>query len=392
MTARAASWEDLVVLYGGSRWNGIDMSEKHLARALAASVPVLFVDPMFPMPRRQDVEPPGLRFVAPRIAVLRVQGPPGLTRASVRPLTDALARRAIRRAVGALGARRVRAIVTGVPDVLDACPADHRVVWATDDFVAGADLLGVDADWMARHERRLAARADMVFAVSPPLAERWRRLRPGLTVDLLPNGVDVDAFADVDAAPYPDDVELDGPVAGYVGHLNRRTDVEALLEVADRGRSLLVVGPVSDDVRRGAFGDLVRRPNVCWVGARPSAELPSYLRAMDVGLVPYLPTEFNRASFPLKTLEYLAAGRAAVATSLPAFEWVGSPLIVTASGPVELADATERELDRPRTPELVAARREVAAAHSWRARAETLLTALGVDPIRPELAPARSPR
>jgi teichuronic acid biosynthesis glycosyltransferase TuaH len=34
-----------------------------------------------------------------------------------------------------------------------------------------------------------------------------------------------------------------------------------------------------------------------------SRPLPGYLRMMDVGLVPYRDSPFNRGSFPLKTLE-----------------------------------------------------------------------------------------
>jgi len=53
---------------------------------------------------------------------------------------------------------------------------------------------------------------------------------------------------------------------------------------------------------------------VRWVGPQPYGALPGYLRLMDVGVVPYRDSAFNRGSFPLKTLEYLAAGRGVVAT------------------------------------------------------------------------------
>ena len=36
--------------------------------------------------------------------------------------------------------------------------------------------------------------------------------------------------------------------------------------------------------------------------------MPPLLRRMTVGITPYAGSEFNRASFPLKTLEYLGAG------------------------------------------------------------------------------------
>ena len=57
---------------------------------------------------------------------------------------------------------------------------------------------------------------------------------------------------------------------------------------------------------------LLARPNVQWVGAAPFERLPTYMRAIDVGIVPYADSAFNQ-ELPLKTLEYLAAGRPTVA-------------------------------------------------------------------------------
>ncbi len=62
-------------------------------------------------------------------------------------------------------------------------------------------------------------------------------------------------------------------------------------------------------------------------GREQFEDLPGYLAAMDVGLVPYGATEFNRWSFPMKTLEYLAAGLPVVSTSLPAVRWLDTALI-----------------------------------------------------------------
>ena len=46
------------------------------------------------------------------------------------------------------------------------------------------------------------------------------------------------------------------------------------------------------------------------------------MSVLDVGLTPYRDTEFNRASFPLKTLEYLGAGVPVVTANLPAARWL----------------------------------------------------------------------
>jgi teichuronic acid biosynthesis glycosyltransferase TuaH len=100
---------------------------------------------------------------------------------------------------------------------------------------------------------------------------------------------------------------------------------------------------------------------------------------IDLGLTPYAGSDFNRASFPLKTLEYLAGGRGVVATDLPAVQWLASPLITTAAGPDDYAAAVLRALDEPRTPALVAARRALASRHGWAARTAEFAAALGID-------------
>jgi teichuronic acid biosynthesis glycosyltransferase TuaH len=112
---------------------------------------------------------------------------------------------------------------------------------------------------------------------------------------------------------------------------------------------------------------------VRWVGQKQYTELPGYLRAIDVGLVPYTDSPFNRGSFPLKTLEYLAAGRAVVATSLPATLWLQTSLIKVADDPAAFADAVDRSLMEPRTPQIFDARQAFAQQHSWAQRSRAFI-------------------
>jgi teichuronic acid biosynthesis glycosyltransferase TuaH len=124
---------------------------------------------------------------------------------------------------------------------------------------------------------------------------------------------------------------------------------------------------------------LVARPNVEWVGPKRFDELPSYLRIIDVGLLPYVDSAFNRASFPLKTLEYLAAGRPVVATTLPVIRWLDTELIATADEPDIFARRTAEEATTSRSPDLIERRRAFAATHSWSKRVEQLAEVLGIE-------------
>lgn len=376
-------WDGLVVFCAGQSWDAVRLHDQHIAERLARYAPVLYVDPpishLTPW-RRPDLaaslKRPRLRQLAPRLARLTPVVLPGKTRPGMSVISTALTRRSVRRAAGVLGGSVHAVVVSSLLNLFGACGETRRALYAADDFVGGADLFGVSATRLARAERRRMIEVDIVIAGSEVVADRWRAF--GHHPILVPHGVDDQHFASVDSAPLSADVTLPSPVVGLIGHLNDRIDLSLLEAVAERGRSLLLIGPrgVESDARR--LDRLLGRPNVQWLGPRPFAGLPSYLRAIDVGIVPYRDTAFNRASFPLKTLEYLAAGRPAVATDLPAIRWLNTDLIEVATGPAAFADAVDRALSAPRPPELVARRRALASQHSWDRRAATFAGALGL--------------
>jgi len=297
------------------------------------------------------------------------------SRPAVTGMTSALARRYLRRATARLGGR-VMAVLSGWPQfpVFGSCGEQVRAYWAQDDFVGGAALLGLNATLLDRQERQVASSADLVVAANPVVAETWRSR--GLHPILVPFGADVDAYLATERAPLPSDVDLPGPVAGFVGHINGRTDLRLLESIADRGRSLLLVGPKDPAFEAARFEALRRRGNVRWVGAKPFGALPGYLRVVDVGLVPYRNSPFNRGSFPLKTLEYLAAGRPVVSTDLPAARWLATDLVRIATEPGAFADEVDRLLAQPRTPALAARCQAFAARHSWAHRAADIYEAI----------------
>jgi teichuronic acid biosynthesis glycosyltransferase TuaH len=103
--------------------------------------------------------------------------------------------------------------------------------------------------------------------------------------------------------------------------------------------------------------------------------MPAYLASLDVGLTPYADTSFNRASFPLKTLDYLAAGLPCVATPSPAVDWLDTDLVVTADSAEDFAESAVRAATGGHDGR-VAVRKEFAERHSWEARARTLLDRL----------------
>jgi len=379
---------DLVVYFAGSRWDGPPGHDRRMAEALSRFRPVLFVEPLVSALTSLNrpelghlMRRPRLQVHSPRLAHLVTPVVPGFSRPGPYRLVPPMVRRATRRAIGRLYPSASREPLAAVicsrfGDPGDPLPARRRVFYVTDDLVAGAGMVGIERDWLLREEADSLNRADAIAVVSEAIQERY--VKAGYAAELIPNGCDPDAYADVDDAPIPADVTLEGPVVGLLGHINDRIAMALLESVADTGASMLIVGPVAPGHDAGRFRTLTKRPNVCWVGPKPYAEMPAYLRLIEVGLTPYADNAFNRASFPLKTLEYLAAGRGVVATPLPAVQWLGTDLVGTAATPAEFAARVQEALAVPRTEELAARRRAFAREHSWDRRDAQLAELLGL--------------
>jgi glycosyltransferase involved in cell wall biosynthesis len=112
-------------------------------------------------------------------------------------------------------------------------------------------------------------------------------------------------------------------------------------------------------------------------GAVPHAQVPGLLAEASIGLVPYAADTPDYFS-PLKLFEYLAAGLAVVAGSIPGVrEVVGAEhaVLIPPGDPAALAAAVaELAGDRSRRARLGRAGRElVAARHTWEARARRIL-------------------
>lgn len=376
----------LIVVCAGTPWDGVPGTDRRMATELLRYGRVLWIDPEFsvltPRRLRQGTTRrfgPTLDEPAPGLTRLRPVAPPLHSRRRMRPVARTVLRAQIDHALRRLGQRpyavldcRLSGLLRGWP------PGVRRVLYGTDDLVGGADLLGCDADEIRRDERISLAHADVVVAVSPTLADRWRALG-ARDVVLLPNGVAIPEPGP--AAGAVPDLGLPHPVAGVVGQLSARIDLGLLEALADAGVSVLLVGPRDARWEPARFERLIARPHVVWTDRQPYEALPGWFRQMDVGVTPYADSAFNRASFPLKTLEYLAAGLPAVSTGLPATRWLGTDLIAVADDRDGVVAAVRRAALEAPDPARIAARRAFAAGHSWRARADRLASVLELTAI-----------
>ena len=160
-------------------------------------------------------------------------------------------------------------------------------------------------------ERWSFGTADAIAAVSSQLVDYVRSVSPHSHVERIPNGVDADALG---TGPIMDLGLPAGAVAiGFAGSMKPWHGVHELLNafaaVADDNWHLVMAGAGPEEgalmARVGDEGAL--RGRVHLLGALAHENIGPLLRALDVGVAPYVPsTDFYFS--PLKVLEYLAAG------------------------------------------------------------------------------------
>jgi teichuronic acid biosynthesis glycosyltransferase TuaH len=358
-----------------------------MATAMSSYARILWVDPpSSPVSRNRSRHVrPILDDVTEKIVRLRPTAFPGFGRLGIRASTPLLVRAQVRWAVRKLGFR-AEAVVMLYPGELLGGWGEHvtNVMYGTDDYVAGATLMRVSDRCVRRRERQALSRADVTVAVSSDLARRWADM--GARPVVIPNGCW--PLSDSIDGQQAKEVDLPRPVVGLVGRLSDRIDLTALMAIADSGWSLLLMGPRDPRWEPQRFRELTSKPSVRYIGPVSSAEVPAYLAAIDVGITPYRDTEFNRASFPLKTLEYLSAGLPVVTSSLPAMRWLRADLEETETTEVAdqilvLADDSQDYVNAIRmiaagSSEVASRRIAFAARHSWANRAEQFAAAMGL--------------
>lgn len=360
-----------IVYLSGTSWDSVPGTDHRLAQALARRTPVVWVDPpqsAWSNHRRGRTLADGTT-VAANITRVGASVPAGVTRPLMRELAD---RRTIDAVVDHLGNEQPRAWVCANAHPMLALVKDDapRVYLATDDFVSGAALWGMSPLRLARDRELNLRHSDLVLAVSPELADLLSR--EGRRAVTFANGCDWEGLSVVSQTPPADDVDLPAPVAGVVGQFNERTDLSLLEAVQGLGLSLLLVGPLSFATAqaRDRFTALAAMPGVRHVGRVAAHRIPSYLTCMAVGLTPYASSPFNRRSFPLKTVEYLAAGLPVVSSDVPPMGGLPIDYVHRASSPAEFAALARRVAVDP--PD----RRKVRASVEfldWNHRADDLM-------------------
>lgn len=356
-----------ILWLSGVGWDDVPGTDRRLVEAIAASHEVVFVDSPHPGQWSGWLRgmPPAVEQVLPRVLRLRVPAPPLFSKPMGRLATRWIQWRTLKRA---LPTELVPAAVV-VANPVTRFPRSmggRRILYVTDDWLAGAELMGLSSRWVRQVMSTNASTANAVAAIAPVLLDQLGSLgAKGVPAEVLPNGAPPPG-----ALPHGCDA-----VAILIGQLNERLDLACLEAVVNAGTPLRVVGPRADrDVAYGRRLDaLLKHPGVQWLGRLPPEQVARELEAVRVGLTPYRNTAFNQASFPLKTLDYLAAGLPVVSTNLDASRWLATEHVRIADGPDAFARRVAECITEAPSREDAKDRQRLASQHGWPQRAKQLL-------------------
>jgi glycosyltransferase involved in cell wall biosynthesis len=245
---------------------------------------------------------------------------------------------AVKKLLGACADRTVWLYTPMALEMAAALQPTKLVYDVMDDL---ASFKGAPAELRLRHRQALRM-ADVVFTGGRSLHRGVVAHRPHGT-HLFASGVEPEHFATAHALR---PASRPKPVAGYVGVIDERVDVELLGDLAGAlpDWEIAVVGPVVKIDPES----LPQAPNLSYPGPQPYPRLPEVMAGFDVALMPFALNEATRSISPTKTLEYFAAGLPVVSTRVPDVVAAYSAFVHLADDGPAFADACRRARRRPR--------------------------------------------
>ncbi|WP_417821161.1 glycosyltransferase family 4 protein [Terasakiella sp.] len=183
-------------------------------------------------------------------------------------------------------------------------------------------------------EKTILEKAELIVSISDVLTQQL--VDRGVDLDKIvtvPNGVDTSVFhPGVDASSFKEKYELDqGPVFGFIGSFGTWHGTKLLPEIFEKycmmaealelpPATLVLYGDGSERTacERDASARTFGKNKMIFTGRVEAHEAPSALAACDVLLSPHVSNKDGSAFFgsPTKLFEYMASGRAIVASDL----------------------------------------------------------------------------
>jgi len=237
---------------------------------------------------------------------------------------------------------------------------EHDSVYDCVDYYGDARTPGLRAP-----EAHLMRRVRHVAFNSAALAQAKMRTYPFIRDKSAVTVCGCDAGAFGKKSPLPREYGK-GKKAVLTGHFDYRLDTVLLDRIMKDCPEIrfYLIGPVSPDIMK-AFAAVLKNRNACYLGAKPKAAMPAYMRHADIGLIPYdIRYESVRFANPMKAYEYLASGIPVVSTWIRGLSGLPGDIVSLARGAKEFGNAM-RDMTGTWSDGKARKAQETAAVHSW---------------------------
>ncbi len=179
---------------------------------------------------------------------------------------------------------------------------------------------------MMNVEKYILDKAHLVIASSKKLHQS--KLKYNKNTFYISNSADFKHFYKSTDSSLPIPVVIDKiskPILGYIGNINEIIDIELLCEIAQNRPtcSIVLIGKINGRkhwANQEVYGKLLKYRNIHYLGFKKYSDLPRYLKAFDVCLMPFRDCEWMRNASPNKTYQYLSSGKPVVSTYFPEVE------------------------------------------------------------------------
>lgn len=167
---------------------------------------------------------------------------------------------------------------------------------------------------LINQEKYLMAHADIIFTGGKSLYESKKELHQN--VHCFPSSVDESHFAKAlnGIATAIDIADIKAPVVGYYGVIDERIDLHLIDQAAKKlpHVAFVMIGPLA----KIEDADLPKQDNIHYLGMKSYEELPHYLKAFDIAMMPFALNDATKYISPTKTLEYMAAAKPIISTKI----------------------------------------------------------------------------
>jgi len=242
---------------------------------------------------------------------------------------------------------------------------DYKIIFdCLDEFTGFSNVIKA----REKEEKILLKNSDFVTCSSLYLSKKIQKLTSNLLY--LPNAGEFNHFNKT-----PSELQLQKykkPIIGYFGSIAEWFD-NKLIEYVAKNRPeltfILIGHTFGSNIKK-----LMKLENVHFLGERPYSELPKYLHAFDVCLIPFRNVPLIEATHPVKIYEYMAAGKPVVATNMKELSPM-KEICYISKNKEDFLKNLNRALDE-KDKEIVQKRIDFASKNTWDHRINSLYSEL----------------